>query len=164
MTGQQVTGSGNRRAVKLHCFNCLRGELDRFEEIGADNLKTTGDLTAAQIVQHISEVVTRSIDGFEFSVPWFVRLFRPLIRKKFIGTTTPLDSGIKLKGESLAMIPAADFSLTDAIANLRNELERANEVKMTQPSPVFGVMTHEDWTSLHLRHAELHFSFIQLPS
>ncbi len=153
-----------RRTVQLHCFNCLRGELDRFEEIGADNLQTTGDLTAGQIVQHISEVVTRSIDGFEFSAPLIVKLMRPMIRKKFVGTSSPLDPGIKLKGDSTVLVPAVDFPLADAIANLRSELDRANETKMTKPSPVFGNMTHDDWTNLHLRHAELHFSFIQLPN
>jgi hypothetical protein len=28
------------------------------------------------------------------------------------------------------------------------------------PNPVFGAMTPEDWKRLHLRHAELHLSFV----
>jgi hypothetical protein len=30
---------------------------------------------------------------------------------------------------------------------------------MTARHPVLGKLTHEEWTQLHLRHAELHLSF-----
>ena len=33
---------------------------------------------------------------------------------------------------------------------------------MRQPSPFEGRITHDQWVYGHLRHAELHLSFIQL--
>jgi len=165
MTNSGKNGSGPaRREVKLHCFNCLRSELDKFEQAGEDGLTTTGEWTAGQIVQHVCETMKRSIDGFEFKAPWFVRLMRPIIRMKFVGKAKPIPAGIKLTGDSTTMIPPKSVALSDAIADLRSTIERAKKEKMAQPSPVFGKMTHEDWVNLHLRHAELHFSFIRLPN
>ena len=153
----------HRREVKLNCFNCLKSELDQFEQAGEENLTTTGNWTAAQIVQHVCETITRSIDGFDFKAPFMVRLMRPIIRAKLLKSGKPIPTGIKLTGNAQVMIPNQSITLTEAIANLRAEIERAQKEKMTKPSPVFGKMTHEQWTNLHLRHAELHFSFIQLP-
>lgn len=155
--------NSHRREVKLNCFNCLKSELDKFEQAGEENLITTGAWTPGQIVQHVCETMTRSIDGFEFKVPFMVRLMRPIIRMKMLNSGKPIPAGIKLTGNSQVMIPPESITLTEAIANLRAEIQRAEKQKMTKPSPVFGKMTHKDWTNLHLRHAELHFSFIQLP-
>lgn len=163
MTNSGKNGSGPiRRDVKLHCFNCLRSELDKFEQAGGNGLTTTGDWTAGQIVQHVCETMKRSLDGFEFKAPWYVRLMRPILRMKFMGKSKAIPAGIKLRGDSAAMIPPKSVAFADAMADLRSTIERAEKKKMTQPSPVFGKMTHEDWVNLHLRHAELHFSFIQL--
>lgn len=158
MSGTSDTPATGRRQVEYHCFNCLRKELDQLEAAGEENITTTGDWTPGQIVQHVGEVVTRSIDGFDFKTPLFVRMMRPLLRAKLKGKALP--SGVKLKGGSAALVPPASTKLSDAIAHMRKELDRAEQQKMSADSPIFGRMTHADWVDMHCRHAELHFSFM----
>lgn len=160
MAGTSTAVTNGLRELHFHCFNCLRSELDRIEEAGDEHATGTGNWNPAQIVQHVAEVVTRSIDGFEFRAPLFARLMRPLLRAKLMGK--PLPTGVKLKGGSAVLIPPESVRLNDAIALLRKELDRAEQQKMTADSPIFGKMAHEDWTDLHLRHAEMHFGFISL--
>jgi len=147
-----------RRRLEFHCFNCLRGELDRLEAAGEANIRAVGRWTPGQVVQHLAEVVTRSIDGFEFEGPRLVRMLRPVLRLTMMGR--PMPSGVKLKGAMTAMVPPPSIRFDNALANLRRELDRAERERMTAKSPVFGRMTHDDWANLHLRHAELHLGFL----
>ncbi len=57
--------------------------------------------------------------------------------------------------------PDDDVTWEQAAACLRAALDRLDGgARMTQPSPVFSDLAHEQWEQLHCRHAEMHFSFM----
>ena len=48
----------------------------------------------------------------------------------------------------------------EAVRQLQAALARTQREPMTAAHPVFGRLTHQQWTQFHLRHAELHLSFL----
>ena len=56
-------------------------------------------------------------------------------------------------------MPAAT-SLEDGLAHIRNAIHRLQTDPKRVPSAFLGTLTKEEWTQLHCRHAELHFSFL----
>jgi hypothetical protein len=63
--------------------------------------------------------------------------------------------------EPLLPDPWADFDI--ATARLHAALARIERgERMTASSPWEGALTHEQWLYSHLRHAELHLSFLDL--
>jgi hypothetical protein len=69
--------------------------------------------------------------------------------------------GFQNPPEAAALEPAAELSLEEAVAYLRRQIERIRRgERMTQVSAVEGPYSHEQWVYIHLRHAELHLSFL----
>ena len=95
--------------------------------------------------------------GFGLSAPWLARvLIAPFIKNSIL--TKGMKAGYKLPGASLApasdlMLPAALDAMRSAVARYENEPQRA-------PHPFFGMLASQEYTSLHLRHSELHMSFV----
>ena len=70
-----------------------------------------------------------------------------------------MPAGFKLPREVEAGAFPLASSPQEALEKLRRSAGRVKTEKMTSRHPVLGKMTHEQWTQLHLRHAELHLSF-----
>ncbi len=140
----------------------LIAELDRFEAAhAAGTLRTTGNWSAGQILEHCSKLMRSSIDGFEAQAPWPLKVFGSLVFKPMLGRSH-MKPGIKLPAKAASLLPGEDVPFDQGMSAIRSQLGRleAGE-KMTQPSPVLGKMTHEKWVLLHLDHCRLHFGFIQ---
>jgi len=89
--------------------------------------------------------------------PWFLRLIGPFVKRRII--KNGMSSGFKLPKEREATAFPAASSPQEALGKLRAAVGRLKQERMTARHPVFGKLTHEEWTRLHLRHAELHLSF-----
>jgi hypothetical protein len=50
--------------------------------------------------------------------------------------------------------------LDEAEGKYRRALQRLKSEAPTAPNPAFGVLRHEEWIALHLRHAEGHLGFM----
>ncbi len=123
---------------------------------------SSGKWTAAQNVAHVAAVIDASVDGMTFTVPLVIRLFARAFRGWFLAKG--FKPGIKFPQTVPASFnPGPETPFGDAVAQLNQAVLRANTRKMATVSPLFGAMNHEQWTMLHCRHAELHFSFIQPP-
>jgi len=48
---------------------------------------------------------------------------------------------------------------SNAFDDLRQSVARTKSERMEAAHPAFGKMNHDEWTKLHLRHAEMHLSF-----
>jgi hypothetical protein len=141
----------------------LAAEVDRFEAaFTAGTLRTTGNWSAGQIMQHTGNLMGYTIDGFDASAPLPIRLFGMLIFKPMLGRSH-MRPGIKLPKGARSLLPDDEVSFEDGIGVMRNSLARIQGgERMTQRSPVLGKMKHEQWVLLHLDHCRLHFGFIQL--
>jgi hypothetical protein len=156
----------NRRAVRLRTIDDLVAEVERVTTAAiAGRVRPLGNWSAAQVFNHLGKLMELSFDGFSWRYrrgpqwltrplrflawPWLIRLaFRP---------------GFQNPPEAAALEPPALVPLAEAAAELRRQIERIRRgEQMTQESAVEGPYSHEQWLYIHLRHAELHLSFLAI--
>lgn len=159
------TKTAPHRTVTLRSLEDLKTEVANIERALAEGtLQVHGNWTAGQICQHIGKFIQFSIDGFDGSAPWIVRIGAQLLFKKQLLGDKPMPRGIQLPRSAASMLPEPTISDAEGIAFVRAAIARleAGE-RMTQPSPVFGRLTHEQWLHLHLKHAAMHLGFVEYP-
>jgi hypothetical protein len=110
-------------------------------------------------------LIDLSFDGFSWryrrgplwiTVPLRFLAWRWLIRMAF-------RPGFKNPPEAAVLEPPTGISLEDPAAYLRQQIERIRcGEQMTQESAVEGPYSHQQWLYIHLRHAELHLSFLAI--
>lgn len=158
------TRKAERRELAFHCTGCLKEDLVRIEAAErAGTLRTTGNWTAGEILDHVAKTVEFSIDGFppEIRVVWPIRVIARLMKGRVTSGKT-LSAGFKLPKESAAFLPSPGASTADGIARMRRVLDRLDGgARCTHASPAFGALSHDEWMRLHLGHAQLHLGFIQ---
>lgn len=158
------TRRAERRRLHFNAIPDLISEIDRIEAAHrAGAVRTTGNWSPGQIFDHLARFWKGAIDGFppEMKPPFALRfLARRLIKPKaVVGAATP--PGIKLPRKAAAILPAADVPFEDGLASLRSQIERINSgARFTALSPLFGELTHDEWTKLQLGHSALHLGFI----
>lgn len=149
---------------ELH-FDSIADILRDVEQLAAvtsetgESISADGNWTPAQIVEHVTFFIDWAIDGFSFQAPLILRIIVKLFRGSILNK--PMKPGIKLPANMRIVLPDPDTTWDDAVAALRSAVARVEAgERMTQPSPLLGAMSHEDWVKLNCRHAEMHFSFM----
>lgn len=117
-----------------------------------------GNWPLTQLLSHLALTVNSSIDGFSAKAPLTIRIVGPLI-KGFVLRAPKMKPGIKLPKEAIALAYPSAASAQVAFESLEKAIARTKTERMTARHPAFGKMSHEEWTTLHLRHSELHLSF-----
>jgi hypothetical protein len=92
-----------------------------------------------------------------FPVPLYLRILGPLLRKSVLARGLP--RGFQLPPEGARLLPPP-VSVDDGLATLAAGIAALERTSRRVPHPVFGKMTVEQWHQFHLRHAEMHLSFI----
>jgi hypothetical protein len=141
-------------------FTTIDQILADVEMLDRGEIESLGNWTPAQIVEHVALFMDGSLDGFGFKAPLPLRMLGRVLRAR--GFTRPIPPGFSLRGKIAKFAPDANVTWRQAVDHLRRVAERVRGgARMTAPSPMFGALTHEEWVSLHCRHAELHFSFMR---
>jgi hypothetical protein len=143
------------RELKFDSLEACLADLDRLARGG---YHAHGKWDLAQICNHCAYFAELPVKGFDFKVPWLIRvtLGRYLKWKFVYKGMTP--GGQTLKPSLYE--PGGDEAA--AVARLR----KAMQDLWTAPepfhvSPFFGPMTREEWQKLHLNHCSLHFGFLE---
>ncbi len=127
------------------------------ERLVSDHV-TVGNWSFGQILQHLAKSMNASLDGFGFQAPWFARwLIAPLVKNSLL--TKPLKPGFKLPASATAIMPDEQVSVGDGLRQLKAAVDRVTHETPSADHPFLGKLATEEWTQLHLRHAELHMSF-----
>lgn len=151
-----VSAQKNRRTVRYSTLDEFRQDLDSLLEAGCE---TVGNWTLAQICDHLGDTFHGSIDGIPFRASWFARTFvAPFLKNSAL--IKPMRPGLKLPTSAQKFLPDPDVSLDAALEKLRSGLERLETETPVADHPFFGSMASEEWMQLHLRHCELHMSFV----
>ena len=146
----------SRRTLRFESLSDLRTDV---EELAQAQVTTVGNWTFAQILDHLSRTMSASLDGFGFQAPWIIRVVAaPLIKNSFL--TNPMKPGFRLPKRAGHMEPPADTRIDNALRKFFDALKRVEQETPTAAHPVFGQLALQEWTSLHLRHAEMHLSFV----
>jgi hypothetical protein len=155
-----------RREIHLRSPTDLLAEVDRIQaSASVGSVRASGNWTAAQAFQHLAKFIEYSFDGFPFRYPWpycvAVWLMRKVSWRWLLqltfrpGFTNPPVAG--------AVEPDAAVTLEHAGQSLRRQVRRILDgERMVQRSPTGEPISHEQWIECHLRHAELHLSFLHL--
>ncbi len=123
------------------------------------NHHTVGKWSFGQICQHLAKSMNASIDGFGFQAPWWVRwLIAPAIKNSIL--LKPMKPGFKMPKAAAALLPDDSVTADEGLRQLKGAVERLSHETPTAAHPVFGKMASEEVIQLHLRHCEMHMSFI----
>jgi hypothetical protein len=155
---------GKRREVRLQTIDDLADEADRIVvSAAAGKVRSLGNWSPAQILWHIGRLIELSFDGFPFRYRrgprWLLPAFRLLGWRWLIALA--FRPGFRNPPEATVLEPDPSLSLDLAAAYLRQQIGRIRGgERMTQECSVDGPYSHEQWVYIHLRHAELHLSFL----
>lgn len=142
---------------KLH-YNSLEEFLADAEQLAAGDVQMLGNWSLDQIFGHLAFSMNSSIDGFSFSLP---RPIQPIIKLFFKKTFIegPIKPGFKVPAKSAAAAIPKPSAVEDKLNDLRAAIDRIKTETKRARHPGLGIITLEEWTLFHLRHAELHMSF-----
>ena len=136
-------------------YSSLDEMLEDARRVSSDKVRTLGNWTPGQIFAHLAQSLDSSIDGSDFALPMPVRWLLILVMKrKFFTQSIP--AGFTT---SATYIPPAT-SVADGISMLEKAVTRQKQESSRATHPGFGKISRDEWNDFHLRHAELHMSFI----
>ncbi len=146
----------DRRTLRFDTLDQIQEEAER---LAASEVKPLGNWSAGQVLGHVAIAMEKSIDGASFRASWWMRLIGPLMKKRFL--TKPMPSGFQMP-EDMAheFAPGEDSTVEESLSSLRQAITRLKSESVRDPHPVFGALTREEWDQLHMRHAEMHMSFL----
>jgi Protein of unknown function (DUF1569) len=145
-----------RRELRFDSLDDVVADAERV--VGAAGVRTLGNWPPDRLLGHLTTAINGSIDGMPFRAPWYIRLIAPRLKRRF--TTRKMSPGFKLPKQVEASYFPASPSNLEALAKLKAAVARTKTERMTADHPALGKLNHEEWTQLHLRHAELHLSYV----
>jgi len=149
-----------RRTVHYASLDEVLADAERLVRARA---ATTGNWSLDQILGHLAIAMERSVDGFDRKAPWPLRLVGRFVIKPRI-LKHGMKPGFKLPAEAeKTSVPAPGGDPEAALERLRRAVQRLKSDSTRRPHPFFGPMPASEWDRLHLRHAEMHMSFVREP-
>ncbi len=144
-----------KRTLEFHALDEALADVDRLLR---DGYTRQGDWNLAQICAHLTDAFNRSIDGFNYAIPWAVRrIFGPIVLRKVL-RIRQLPPGFQLPQEQ---VPPAGPDAHECAAKLRRSIERFERHDGPMAAhPFFGPISHDTWRRLHLIHAAHHLGFL----
>ena len=150
---KQVTG---RRKLRYESLDDFQADAEKCA--GSDTMQL-GNWSPGQVFVHLAKTLNKSIDGFDKLFPLPMRIMLNLLMKnKFLNKEIP--AGFKAPG---AMQPKPATN-EEGLAMLQEAIARQKQESVRALHPGFGKFTNEEWENFHLRHAEMHMSFLVPPS
>lgn len=132
--------------------------LDDARRLASGSTRSLGNWTLGQVCRHLAIAMEQSSVGdLRFPVPLRARIFGRLFRSAILNSRIP--SGFRLPNEASSLIPEP-ISPELGLATLQRAIEGLKATSRRVSHPVLGAMTVEQWDLFHLRHAEMHLSFI----
>lgn len=154
-----TTKNANRRTLD---YASLQEVVDDATRLVAADAPTTGGWTKGQIFEHLARTMDSSLDGFDFTFPFPVRIIgKYYFKARFF--KHGLSPGFKLKGASKQALDPDPLADQEGLEHLKKSVQRLETESQRHKSPVLGEMTREEWNKFHLIHSELHMSFIADP-
>ncbi len=150
-----------RRTIRFNSIADLAFEIDRVAAAdAAGRLGRVGNWSAGRIFGHLAKWIEMSYTGFPFQMPWLMRFVgRNFMKRRFI--TTGFPAGVSLPRKATDAIGEyPDMPTPEGATRLKKALARLKSEAPPHPSPLLGPLSHDEWVQLHLRHAELHLSFL----
>jgi hypothetical protein len=139
---------------------------DTFEDIVADgqqlaavDVVSLGNWSLGQTLAHLGSAMEGSITGKPFTVPMWLRVLgRVYLRRRLV--YGPFPPGFQLPQPAAARLVHPEATPAEGLEMLRHGIARLRTDSRRIAHPVAGALSVGEWDSFHLRHAEMHMSFI----
>jgi len=155
------TKKAPRRRLRLASLDAILTEAQALAKAESEGrLKATGNWTLGQAVGHLAVWISYNVDGLPPGAkapPAPVRWMMNLVRGFVLNGRMP--AGVNLPGVKGGTYATEVMVTERALALLRASIARLEASAPTNSNPLFGKLTHDEWKSLHMRHAELHLGF-----
>lgn len=153
----KVTG---RRTIRFNVPTELEADVAKLVEAErAGRLTHVGNWTLGQALNHLGSWVNFAFDGNPLRPPWFVKLLIKGRKNKYLQDGLP--AGVHIPRVPGGTAACEMCGLEEGLGKFETAWARLKGQAPTLPNPIFGLMTHDEWKQLHLRHAELHLSFFK---
>jgi len=148
-----------RRILRFESPAAVLAEVDRIAGAErAGQLKRTGNWTAGQAIGHLAAWIDFGFDGYPVVAP--PDLAERARARKPTALREGLRVGFRIPGVEGGTAATEVLEPGDAVGRYRRAFARLQAGTPGFPHPFFGPLTNEEWMMLHLRHAELHLSFL----
>lgn len=145
-----------RRVLRYGTFGDWRSDIARLRN---GPYARVGAWSLGQMCDHLDRVISMSLDGFPFRVPWYFRAAGVVMKRVTLWRNT-MPAGVK-GPEPMMPTVTADADEQVCVDRLLVTLDRYEQhTGPLHPSPLFGRLTREEWDRIHLIHAAHHFSFL----
>lgn len=144
-----------RRQLDFANLDQLTAELARLRDTG---YTPGGNWTLGQTCDHLAIFFRGSLEGFSQRVPWPIRVTVGKLILRSIFKNRGMREGVKVPESLLPGDPGDDAESVETLLRLIDRFR--THPGDYHPSPLFGKLTREQWTDLHLIHAAHHLSFL----
>ncbi len=147
----KVTG---RRPLHFDNYDQILDDVRRLAGVPCRQL---GNWSLGQVCEHLANTMDMSLDGVQGTFPWYLRMVGPLVKTRII--TRPMSPGFKVPKTVFGLLPVGQDA-AGGVAGMERAVARLRQTNERAPHPLFGKMTCDEWDQLHMRHSEMHLSFI----
>ena len=149
-----------RRTLHFTSIEQVIAEVQKLADADSKGtLRCTGNWTFGQNLDHLATWVDYAYDGAPIKIPFFIRWAMKPMKNRMLNQ--PMKPGARIPWVPGGTLAIDVVSTPDGLAHFQKAFARLTQEVPTQPNPLLGPLTHAEWTSLHLRHAELHLSFLR---
>ncbi len=146
----------NRRKLR---YQTLDDFLQDADELARASVRTLGNRSFVQILDHLAFAMNMSMDGSVLHIAWPVRIVARLLRKRILNNGLPPGFRLSRANDARAW-SEAPLEILPALEKARRAVQRLQTENQRWPHPVLGRLTNAEWNAFHLRHAELHMNFV----
>ena len=148
-----------RRTLRFDSIDQALEDIYRLAAAGSEGkLHSSGRWSLGQSLNHLATWINYAYEGFPIKIPFFLRWLGPFIKKRALSKA--MKPGIRIPGIPGGTLAIEDVPTAEALPRLRRSFARLSSQAPTAPHPIFGPLSQQEWIAMHLRHAELHLSFL----
>ena len=153
----KVTG---RRELHFNSIDDALAEADRLAALErSGQLQCLGNWSCGQVFNHLATWAEYAFSPNPLKPPFIIKLMLRMMKKRFL--YAPMKVGAKIPKVENGTLGTEPCDFEAGLARYKRAMTRLKTEVPTQPNVIFGQMTHDEWKNMHLRHSELHLSFLQ---
>lgn len=152
----------DRRAISLTTLDELRAEVRRVAAAErAGKVRRSGNWSVGTILGHLAFWQHTVFDGIPGPTPpLMIRLLGPILLKPMLLKGLP--AGFRMPKVEAGTYGCEPMSVDDGERKLLAAIDRLERGTPPPRHAILGKLTREQWIQMHLRHAELHLSFLHV--
>lgn len=149
-----------RRTLRFSTLDETLAEAQRIADAArAGLLQQLGNWTPGQALGHLAAAINFGFDGYPKPAPWYLKLLVRPFKRRIL--SRPFAPGLRVPGIKGGTNATEVLPLADGLARFVAATERLRAQCPPVPNAVFGPLTHDEWITYAVRHAELHLSFFR---